>query len=151
MKRSLVREHVFRIMFRHDFHDTDEFEEQERLYFDEYPSLDDEYPEVADCPVIEAGDRAEIETKVSNIIQNIEEIDDSLSDNCKGWSLNRIGKAELAILRIAVYEIMFDADTDTAVSINEAVNLSKKYCDDKSPSFVNGVLSKYVQKTEQTE
>ena len=65
-----------------------------------------------------------------------------ISEKCKGWTIERIGKAELSILRLAVYELLFDELIDKAVAINEAVELSKKFCDEKSHSFVNGVLAR---------
>ena len=65
-----------------------------------------------------------------------------ISEGCTGWKLERIGKSELAIIRLATYEMHFDPSVDKAIAINEAVELAKKYGDDKAPSFVNGVLSK---------
>lgn len=141
MKRTVLREHVFRILFRYDFHEKQEFEAQKNLYFDEYPDLTD-YPEIKDSPVVSELDRAEIETRINDIIEHIEEIDTKISEGCTGWKIERIAKAELAIIRLAVYETYFDAAVDRAVAINEAVELAKKYGDDKAPSFVNGVLSK---------
>lgn len=141
MKRTVLREHVFRILFRYDFHEKQEFEAQKSLYFDEYPDLTD-YPEIKDSPVVSELDRAEIETRINDIIEHIEEIDTKISEGCTGWKIERIAKAELAIIRLAVYETYFDAAVDRAVAINEAVELAKKYGDDKAPSFVNGVLSK---------
>lgn len=141
MKRTVLREHVFRILFRYDFHEKMDFEEQMRLYFDEYPDLSD-YPEVNDCPVISELDRAEIESRVNDIMAHIQEIDEKIKAGCTGWDINRIGKAELAIIRLACYESYFDPAVDKAIAINEAVELTKKYAEDKSPAFVNGVLSK---------
>lgn len=141
MKRSILREHVFRILFRYDFYEVSDFEEQKALYFEEYPDLSD-YPEIKDCPVISEMDRAEIETRINDVIIHIEEIDRMISEGCTGWKLERIGKSELAIIRLATYEMHFDPSVDKAIAINEAVELAKKYGDDKAPSFVNGVLSK---------
>ena len=67
MKRTVLREHVFRILFRYDFHEKQEFELQKNLYFDEYPDLTD-YPEIKDSPVVSELDRAEIETRINDII-----------------------------------------------------------------------------------
>ena len=61
---------------------------------------------------------------------------------CEGWRLERLGKPELAILRLAVYEITNDANIPTGVAINEAVELAKIYCSEEAPRFVNGVLAK---------
>lgn len=141
MKRTTLREHIFRILFRYDFHDKNDFEEQINLYFDEYPDLSD-YPEIKDYPVVSEFDRAEIVSRVNDLISHIEEIDDKISTFCEGWTIERIAKAELTIIRIACYEIFFDEDIDKAVAINEAVEFAKKYAQDKAPAFVNGVLSK---------
>jgi N utilization substance protein B len=69
----------------------------------------------------------------------------SWETHSEGWSTNRLGKAELAIMRLAVYEIKFDDEIPNSVAINEAVELSKKYGGDNSSSFVNGVLAKIIK------
>ncbi len=131
MKRTLVREHTFKILFRYDFHDKSEFDSQVEAYFG-----DEENLSIADL------DKAEIVSRVNDCIEHISEIDALISEKCKGWTIERIGKAELSILRLAVYELLFDEMIDKAVAINEAVELSKKFCDEKSHSFVNGVLAR---------
>lgn len=70
------------------------------------------------------------------------DIDRVISSNLEKWSIDRIGKTDLAILRTAVAEMMYIDNIPSSVSINEAVNLAKKYGDNKSYSFVNSVLSK---------
>ena len=70
-----------------------------------------------------------------------------LANAASGWKLNRMGKAELAILRIAVYEMLYDQEVPEKVAINEAVELAKKYGSDMSSGFVNGVLAKVVKKS----
>ena len=62
--------------------------------------------------------------------------------NCEGWSMKRIGKAEIAIMRIAVYEMLYEEEVPNRVAINEAVELSKQYCDEDAKGFVNAVLGK---------
>lgn len=159
MKRSVVREHVFRILFRYEFCAQEEFDSQKKLYFEVYPDLSD-YPEYEtfnlniktaitdENPAVKPLDRAEIESRVNDIIGHIAEIDEKLVNVCTGWKIERIGKAELAVLRLAIYEILFDDSVDAGVAISEAVVLCRKYCDDKSYSFVNGVLSKLVKPEE---
>lgn len=68
-------------------------------------------------------------------------IDNAVEKNAKGWKLHRISPVSMAIIRLASYEIMFCEDIPPRVSINEAIELSKKYDDEKSYSFVNGVLN----------
>ena len=74
----------------------------------------------------------------------VEVIDTALNDKVEGWNTGRMGKVDLTVLRLAVYEIMFDEEIPTGVAINEAVELAKKFGQDTSPSFVNGVLAKFA-------
>ena len=80
--------------------------------------------------------------KFDAIKEKITEIDEKINQVAKGWKTQRMGKAELAILRLAVYEMMYDDTIPVKVAIDEAVNLAKKYGGDGSPSFVNGILAK---------
>ena len=87
-----------------------------------------------------------VKKKLDAIVAAEGTIDMILSDAASGWRLNRMGKAELTILRIAVYEMRYDEDVPEKVAINEAVELAKKYGNDSSAGFVNGVLAKLVEK-----
>ena len=80
------------------------------------------------------------------VYDNLEEIDGFISENAVGWKISRISKTALAILRLAIYEIRFMEDIPNSVSINEAVELSKKYATTEDASFVNGILSTIVKK-----
>ncbi|WP_097025758.1 transcription antitermination factor NusB [Clostridium peptidivorans] len=81
---------------------------------------------------------------VINMMKNIQEnetmLDEKIKKYLKGWKINRISKVELAILRLCTYEILFEEDIPERVSINEAIELTKKYCDDKSKNYINAVL-----------
>lgn len=90
-------------------------------------------------------DKETIKAKVDNVIANLSTIDNNLNEKVTGWDISRIGKVELAILRLAVYEILFDDDIPTGVAINEAVELAKKFGQDSSGSFINGVLAKFAK------
>ncbi|WP_430886432.1 transcription antitermination factor NusB [Fusibacter sp. JL216-2] len=82
---------------------------------------------------------------VRNFIQHKDAVDQEISSHLKkGWKIDRIAKIDLAILRIAMTEILFNEDIPESVSINEAVNLSKKFSDDESSSFINGLLGATV-------
>ena len=74
------------------------------------------------------------------VFENIENIDDAISSSSIGWEYNRISKISMALLRIAVYEILYAADVPVSVAINEAVELSKRYDDSEAYTFINGVL-----------
>ena len=71
---------------------------------------------------------------------NLEKIDVIISENLQGWTITRISKVALAILRLSVYEIMFSDAVPVSVSINEAVELATKFGGDADPSYIHGVL-----------
>ncbi len=81
---------------------------------------------------------------VTETTKNKEQIDASLVEKLENWSLARLPKIERTVLRIAVYELLFLPETPSKVVINEALEISKLYGDEKSSRFVNGVLSKYT-------
>lgn len=137
MSRSGIREQVFRLLFRVEFNAPEELEEQKELFFDEVE--DDE-----DISPIKEKDAQIIKSRFDDIVAKLEEIDALLQEKTEHWSMNRIGKVELTILRLAVYEIKFDEEIPDSVAINEAVELAKKYGKDESSGFVNGVLAKLV-------
>lgn len=132
MTRSIMREHIFKVLFRIEFHAADEFDAQIRLYFDELPSVKDE-------------ELSYITEKSKKIEECIEELDEKINSISEGWPTNRLGKAELTIMRLAVYEMLYDEDIPVNVAIDEAVELAKKYGADNAPSFINGVLAKLTK------
>ncbi len=76
-----------------------------------------------------------------DVYNNIEELDGIISDNAIGWSIKRISKTALCVLRLAIYEMKYFEEIPISVSINEAVELCKKYATEEDASFVNGILS----------
>ena len=77
-------------------------------------------------------------------MEKLDEIDGMINQEAKGWTTERMGKIELTILRLAIYEIKFDEDVPAGVAINEAVEIAKKFGQEESAGFVNGVLAKFV-------
>lgn len=82
-----------------------------------------------------------IKTVFAGVYEKLSEIDDIISQSSIGWSIKRISKTALCVLRLAIFEIKFMDDIPVAVSINEAVELCKKYATADDASFVNGILS----------
>lgn len=82
---------------------------------------------------------------LKGIQDNEKKIDETIEKYLSNWKLNRLAKVDLAILRLATYEILFEENIPNKVSINEAVELAKKYGEDKSPAFINAVLDKIVK------
>jgi N utilization substance protein B len=133
MTRSTIREHIFKILFRTEFYDnSEEFKQQVEYYLEELGDTKEE-------------NISYIREKTIAVADRLDEIDEIINTHSEGWSTNRLGKAELAIMRLAVYEIKFDDEIPNSVAINEAVELSKKYGGDNSSSFVNGVLAKIIK------
>lgn len=78
--------------------------------------------------------------------ENRDQIDNVIGQNIRGWSMERLSKTTLALLRLAVYEILFDSSIPESVSINEAVELAKKYGGKDDASYLNGVLASVVKR-----
>lgn len=77
---------------------------------------------------------------IEGVQNNLEFIDEQISIRLKNWTIDRISKVDLSILRNAVFEILLDEKMDDSISISEALNLAKRYSDEKSYKFINGVL-----------
>lgn len=131
MSRSELREHIFIMLFRIEFNNEEEMKEQEKLYFDLLEPVSEKEQEY-------------ILNKYKAIVDKLSEIDKVLNELSTGWKTSRMNRVDLTILRLAIYEVKWDEDVPTAVAINEAVELAKKYSSDSGPSFVNGVLAKVV-------
>ncbi len=136
MKRSELRENIFKLLFRVEFNEKEEMKEQVDLYFDDIP-LEGE-------KTISEKDQMYIENKYQAIVEKLQDIDKEIEEVSNGWQLSRMGKVELTIIRLALYEIRYDEDVPTGVAINEAVELAKKFGGDDAPSFINGILAKMV-------
>lgn len=87
-----------------------------------------------------------IENKVKGIFENIQKIDSLIEENIIGWKLNRIPRITLCIMRVCVYEMLFDDTVPIGVAINEAVELCKKYASEEDKKYVNGVLGTISKK-----
>lgn len=84
-----------------------------------------------------------------NIIEHLPEIDDLINANSRSWKTGRMPKVDLAIMRLSLGEIKYGENIPTAVAINEAINLAKKYSTDQSSKFIHGVLGAIVNANEQ--
>jgi len=134
MSRKEIREQIFKLLFRAEFNAPDEMDEQTAFYFE----TDDNKAALKDAEYIKE--------KLFKVLENLPEIDQMLKEKVEGWDVNRMGKVDLTILRLAIYEMKYDNDIPEGVAINEAVELAKKFGQDNSKAFVNGVLSKFADK-----
>lgn len=136
MKRSELRENIFKLLFRVEFNKEEDMLEQMNLYFDDIP--------LEGASVISGKSQDFIQEKYRQITNRLPEIDGKIEEAAEGWTIQRMGKVELTILRLALFEILFDDEVPTPVAINEAVELAKKFGGDDSPAFINGILGKIV-------
>lgn len=131
MKRTELREHIFKMVFGIEFNGKEDMPEQLELYFEQLGEVSEK-------------DLNYIQEKAKKVAEKAEEIDVLLNEHTKGWKTVRMNKADLTILRLAVYEIKWDEDVPAGVAIDEAVELAKRYSSDEGPAFVNAVLAKLV-------
>ena len=129
MSRRELREHIFKILFQVEFNSIEEMQEQSALYFD-------------DIALNDGKEKTYILEKLNNIVERIPEIDQKINEYSEGWKVDRLGKVELSVIRLAVYELLYDEDIRTGVAINEAVELAKTFGSDSAPAFINAVLGK---------
>lgn len=134
MTRREVREAIFKLLFRVEFHPQEFLGEQEALFFES-----DDAPAEEDLE-----NTSYIKTKYEAILEKLPSIDEAINEKSEKWSTSRMSRADLTIIRLAIYEIMYDEEIPTSVAINEAVELAKKYGQDSSSGFVNGVLAKFA-------
>lgn len=126
MTRKEAREYCFILMFEHEFQKNSASELLS--YFEDNG--------------IKLGSQKEyIENLLNTALDNLPAIDDLIEKYTKGWRISRLPKVTLSVLRVAVCEIMYFDDIPDGIAINEAVELAKKYNDEKNGKFVNGVLS----------
>lgn len=129
MTRKIAREEAFILIFEKAFNDSE---------------LTDILELAAEMRDLEPDDY--IKNVFFGVFQNLEEIDAVISENAVGWKIERISKTALSVLRLSIYEIKFIEDIPNAVSVNEAVELCKKYATKEDASFVNGILSTVLKK-----
>ena len=129
MTRRQLRERIFKMLFRVEFYDNEENPEQLGAF------LDDEEP-------IAEEDARYIEEKFLKIKELIPSIDEEINASVTGWKTTRMSKVDLALIRLAAYEMKYDDDVPNPVAINEAIELAKIFGTDESPAFINGVLAK---------
>ncbi len=133
MGRRELRENTFKLLFRREFHNEETMNEQYGIYMNK----DEEV-------YVSEEDREYITNRTKAIVDKIDEIDKAVSGIAEKWDISRFGKVELAIVRLAYYEMKFDDDIPQVVAINEAIELAKKYGGEDSSAFINGVLARLV-------
>lgn len=126
MTRHQVREHLNKLLYMNEFA-GDDMPSRMSIYLDEIESLGED-------------ERWALETRYDAIVKCYPEIDGKITQTAKGWRIDRMSRVDLSILRLAVYELVFDDSIPDGVAINEAVELAKAYGGEESSSFINGIL-----------
>ena len=130
MTRREAREQAFSLLFEKSFNPESEMNDIVALAPELRVLDDDKF----------------VKSLVYTACEKQEEIDEHISANARGWKLNRISKVPLAIIRLALAEILYFEDIPNSVSINEAVELAKKYANPEDASFINGLLGTVARK-----
>lgn len=134
MKRSAAREDTFKLLYSLEVQKENNIEEQTDLYFENENIIDEDTKKF-------------IKSIVLGIEKNLSSIENSIATNLKkDWKLDRISKVDLVLLKLAVYEILY-TDVPYKVATNEAIELSKKYGDETSPYFINGILASIIKES----
>ncbi len=133
MSRKMARESAFKLIYQIPFHTEQDIDSVIEIFFssDEGEKLDQK-------------DKDYIRLAVNGCFSNLQSIDEKISASLKNWTIERISKVNLSIMRLSLSEIDY-ADVPFQVSINEAVELAKKFSDDDAPAFVNGVLADIIK------
>ena len=134
MKRHEQREQVFKLLFRDEFHTAQEMDQQVELFFE-----DEELSGISEK------DMEYITQKHAKVSEKLAELDGLLDEKAENWKVSRMGKVELTVLRLALYEMLYDEEVPEGAAINEAVEIAKTYGQESSGSFVNAVLAKFVK------
>ncbi len=136
MSRRLARKKAFLCIYQFEFNKDFDIDTE----YNSIMEFDDE--EITLGENLSDNDKTFLMHEISGTIQNLEEIDKIISENANKWTFERLNKIDVAILRLAIYEILFMEDIPKSVSVNEAVELAKEFGSDDSFSFVNGLLRK---------
>lgn len=131
-KRRKSREQAFIVLFEKSFNDDMSIDDIVSVAIESEVIVEDKFMD----NILKAAD------------ENINEIDNEIEKNLKGWSKSRISKVSLALLRLAITEMKYSDDVPVSVSINEAVEICKIYGSDEDKSFINGVLGSVARSSE---
>ena len=144
MTRREMREHTFKELFLNGFHSENEYAEQYQLYLERQGEMQ-ESDEPAFLRELNEEEKQQLAEKAARITEKLPELDEKINEVSTGWKTSRMAKVDLTILRLALYEILYDDEVPEKVAINEAVEIAKVYGGDDSSAFVNGILGKLVR------
>lgn len=130
MNRHQLREETFKMVFHKAFYQGEELKEQIDLYLEQLEA--------------EPEEKQLLKGRFLEIHDQIPDLDSKIGSVSKGWSVDRMSKVDLAILRLALFEMLYDEEVPVKVAINEAVELAKQFGGESSSQFINGILAKFA-------
>nr|WP_302599265.1 transcription antitermination factor NusB [uncultured Cellulosilyticum sp.] len=137
MTRRSARELIMQMLYEGTFHEE---QDCDRLYNEKIEML-------KETEHVNKGLLQFIEETYYGILAHKEAIDAAIIESATNWSISRIAKVDLSILRLAIYELKY-TDVPHKVAVNEALEIAKAYSTEKSPKFINGVLGSVLKKVE---
>lgn len=140
MDRRTARNHALNLIFLFGFHENMDVDRVFDNYIIDHGLEESRYV-----------DKEFIYQEFNGVSENLEEIDNYIETNLTGWTMDRLNNMDIAIMRLAIYEILYMDELSYSISVNEAVELAKTFSADESPGFVNGVLGSVVKTVEENE
>lgn len=134
MSRKIAREVAFKIVFETTFQEDEKIS---KLMDELLANAEEKYE-------VNSEDDKYIQEITEGVKEKESELDELIKKHLKGWTMERLNKVDVAILRLAIYEILYREDIPYKVSVNEAVELAKVFSEDASPAFINGVLAEII-------
>lgn len=159
-KKVTSREYMMKLIYQSDINKEDIESILDTFLNDNFEYIVNRYEELrlqySNNPKIELGelelddviDKDYMEKTCGYLKENNEKINELINKYAKNWTVNRMPKVDIAILRLAICEILFVKEIPSKVSVNEALEISKVYCDDKAPKFINGILGSIINEIE---
>lgn len=141
MSRRLSREYIVQFLFSADFNQNENEHELLENFFSSIEDLDEEDAVAS----IKENDKKFAVEIIEGTLEKLDEIDAAIEKSALDWKRERIAKVDLAILRLAIYEILFRDDIPDSVTANEAIELAKKFSTEESSSFINGIIGKIIR------
>lgn len=160
-KKVTSREYMMKLIYQADINKEDIEIILDTFLDDNFEYIINRYEELrlqySNNPDIELGnlelddliDKAYMKNICKYLKENSEKINELINKYAKNWTVDRMPKVDLAILKLAICEILFAKEIPSKVSVNEALEISKVYCDDKAPKFINGILGSIINEIEE--
>lgn len=146
---SQKRECVFQQLYLGEFYSAKEKSEQCELFLKDSDLLEE--LELKRIEIMDEAELAALKARCADIFEKTPELDEKINAVAEGWKTGRMSRVDLSIIRLALYEMLYDEEVPLKVAINEAVELAKKYGGEDSSAFVNAILGKLAKEKEDAE